>query len=180
MTVTCNDIIGRALRMARIVALGDEPQLHEAREGLIVLQSFYSRLAETALAPCEDRYETEDYEALENERIFCDGTVALPEIIDDGISRRPYDLAAIAYNDQTTATLWQTWISDRGDWIRIDDLELTDSAPFATRNQEGLSALVAVELAETFGSQPTPGTAQKARRFQSLMQPKDLTDNEYY
>ncbi len=179
MTVTCSDIISRALRLARVVALGDEPTADEEAEGLIVLKSIYQRLADTSLATSEELYEADDYTADEGDRVYCLGAVTLPSTIEDGTTRRPADLAAVQYNEND-GDGWQTWISDKGDWVRIDDLTDDDAAPFATRNQEGLSALVASELAPTFGKELSPADMGKARRFQSQMQPKNLTDNEYF
>lgn len=175
---TCSDIIARALRMARVVAIGETPTASEEDEGMTVLSSFYNRLAETALTTSVELYEEDDYEAEEGDRVYCLGAVTLPTTIDDGGERRPHDLAAIQYNESGAG--WQTWISDRGDWVRTDDLSESDAAPLSARNVEGLSALVAIELAETFGKQVGPDTIAKARRFQSQMQPKNLDDVEYF
>ena len=176
---TCSDIISRALRMARIVALGDEPTAAEEEEGMNVLKSIYQRLADTSLSTSEELYEADDYVANEGERVYCLGAVTLPSTVEDGQTRRPADLAAIQYNEND-GDGWQTWISDRGDWVRIDDLSDDDTAPFATRNQDGLSALVAMELAPTFGKELSPGDLMKARRFKAQMQPKDTAANEYF
>lgn len=180
MTITCSDIIARALRMAKVVGIGDTPTASEEDEGMIVLLSIYQRLADTALATDSTRYETDDYEADEGERVYCTGTVTLPTTIDDGNTRLPHDLAAIQYQDENTSSAWRTYVSDKGTWTRIDNLTESSTAPFADRNREGLSALVATELAGTFGKDVTPDIAMKARRFQSQMQPKNTDPVEYY
>jgi hypothetical protein len=93
MTITCSDIIARALRMARVTAIGEEASADEENEGMIALLSIYSRLADTAIGPVEDIYSEDDVEAEENQRIHCaTGTVTLPDLIGH---RRPYDLAAV-------------------------------------------------------------------------------------
>jgi hypothetical protein len=178
---TCLAICNRALRLARIVAIGDEPSSSELDEAMTVLRSFYQRLADTALRPDSEVYETEDYTADEGERIYCTGTVTLPDLIEDGSERRVKDLASVQYKDETEDA-WQTWISDKGDWVRIDDLEESDTAPLSDRNMDGLSCLVAMEVAGTFGSLADidPITVKKAARFQSQMQPRNDDPVEYY
>ena len=177
---TCSDIIARALRMAKVIGIGDNPTSSEEDEGMTVLLSIYQRLADTALATEATAYETDDYEPEEGERVYCTGTVTLPTTIDDGDTRLPYDLAAIQYQDETTSSTWRTYISDKGTWTRIDNLTESSTAPFADRNQEGLSALVATELAGTFGKDIGADIIAKARRFQSQMQPKNTDPVEYY
>lgn len=177
MTITCNDIITRAFRMRKILAVGDEPQDSEADEAMGVLESIYLRLAETALRPGTPVFTEEDYEAEEGERVYGSSvTITLPETVIDGEERRPLDLAAIATNEGSG---WEYWVSDRGDWIQVNDLEQADEAPFADRNKEGLAALLALEL-DTFGGEVTPAMEQKARRFQAMMQPVNDDPVEYY
>jgi hypothetical protein len=177
---TCSDVIARALRLARVVAIGDNPTASEEEEGMTVLQSIYNRLADTALATSIELYEDDDYEAEEGDRVYSLGTVALPvTVIDNSVERRPLDLAAIQYNEND-GDGWQTWISDRGDWVRIDDLSDTDAAPLSSRNLEGLCCLVATELAETFGKEIGPSTMAKARRYQAQLQPRNTEENEFF
>jgi hypothetical protein len=177
---TCTEIIGRALRMARVVAKGDEPTSTESAEAMTALLSIYQRLAHTALSTDTERYETDDYTAEEGERIYCTGTVTLPTTIDDGDTRRPLDLAAIQYQDENTASAWRTYVSDKGTWTRIDNLVEASDAPFADRNQDGLAALLAVEIAHEYGKEPSGATIAQARRFQSQMQPRNTDPVEYY
>jgi hypothetical protein len=175
---SCLEVVSRALRLARIVGLGEEPSDTELDDGMFVLQSIYQRIADTALAASDEIYIADDYTAGENERIYSTGTVTLPDLIDDGSDRRVKDLASVQYNEGDG---WQTWISDRGDWVRVDDLESSDEAPLSSRNKEGLACLVAVEYAGTFGAlEIDAATVQKARRFQSQLQPRDDTPNVYY
>lgn len=177
---TCTEIIGRALRMARVVAKGDEPTATESAEAMTALLSIYQRLAHTALSADTERYETDDYTAEEGERIYCTGTVTLPTTIDDGDTRRPLDLAAVQYQDETSSSAWVTYISDKGTWTRTDNLTEASTAPFADRNQDGLSALLALEIAHEYGKELSPVTIMQARRFQSLMQPRNADPVEYF
>jgi hypothetical protein len=177
---TCTEIISRALVMARVVARGDEATSTESADAMAALLSIYQRLADTALSTDTERYETDDYTAEEGERIYCTGTVTLPTTIDDGDERRPLDLAAIQYLDETTASAWRTYISDKGTWTRIDNLVEASDAPFADRNQDGLAALLATEIAHEYGKEPSAATVMQARRFQSQMQPRNTDPVEYY
>lgn len=165
--------------MARVVAKGDEPTSTESAEAMTALLSIYQRLADTALSPDAEVYETDDYTAQEGERIYCTGTVTLPTTI-EGEDRRPLDLAAVQYQDENTSSAWRTYVSDRGTWTRIDNLVEASTAPFADRNQDGLSALLAVEIAHEYGKEPSPATVAQARRFQSQMQPRNPDPVEYY
>lgn len=177
MTSTVRDIVKRAFQMAKVVAVGDDPSADESQAGLDVLQSYYMRIADTALRPVPV-YVTDDYTADEGERVFGDGcTLSLPDVIDDCGTRLPSDLACIQLNDGTG---WATHISDRGTWVQVDGLTLNTEAPFASRNAEGLSALLATELVDTFGGEVTQGIEIKARRFRTQMQPVDLSPNEFF
>ena len=171
---TIRDTVTRALQMAKIVPLGDDPTAAEAQAGLDVLQSYYLRIADTALRP-EPVYKTEAYTADEGERVYSESTVTLPDLIDE--DRLPNDLACIQIN---TGSGWETHISDRGTWVQVDSLTLSSTAPFATRNPEGLAALLATELVDMFGGEITPAVEMKARRFRTQMQPVDDTDVEFF
>jgi hypothetical protein len=174
---TVRDIVKRAFQMAKVVAVGDDPTADESQAGLDVLQSYYLRLADTALRPVPV-YVTDDYTADEGERVYGEGlTLSLPDVIADSGDRLPNDLACVQLNDGTG---WATHISDRGTWVQVDNLTLNSVAPFAGRNAEGLAALLATELVDTFGGEITPAIDAKARRFRTQMQPVDLTPNEYY
>ncbi len=177
---TCLATVSRALRLARIVALGDEAQDAELDDGMAVLRSIYQRISDTALAATDEVYIDDDYTAGENERVYATGTVTLPELVDEGAIRRVKDLAAVQYNENGAG--WQSWISDKGDWVRVDDLAPADEAPLSDRNEDGLACLVAMEYAGTFGTlaEIDQVTMQKARRFQSQLQPRDHTPVEYY
>ena len=175
---TCLATILRAFRMARIVAVGDEPNAHELDEGMAALASIYDRLADTALSAFDEIYETDDYTPSPNERVYCTGAVTLPDLTED--DERIPDLACISYCDETTDGDWRSYVSDRGTWVRLDSLTQDSEAPLSNRNEDGLAALVAVELAEQFGAQIGPVTAQKARRFQAQLQPVNRDPVEYY
>ena len=179
MAITCSDIIARAFRMAKIIGVGTEAESVEADEGMIVLRSIYTRLVHSQVK--NELYEAADYEAEEGDRVYCEGTVTLPTLVTDlldGAERRPRDLAAIEYNEAGAG--WQSWLSDRGDWMRVDDLEEGDTAPLAERDRDGLSALVAMELADTFTTDLPRETRVKAMQFKRQLTPRNNNPLEYY
>lgn len=176
---TCRDIITRAYRMIGVVGLSRQPTGAEFEAGLGVLQSIYDRIAQersyTAIKT------TGDVEAGENQRIITTGTVTLPaEVVDevDGQPRAPIDLAFVQYD---AGLGWMTFVSDRGQWVSLDNLEDGDEAPLSSRNQEGLSSLVAMELYETYpGAALGQMTMQKARRFQGQFSRDTAQEPEYF
>lgn len=177
MASTVRDIVKRAFQMAKVVAVGDDPTAEESQAGLDVLQSYYLRIADTALRPVPV-YVTDDYTADESERVYGDGVIlSLPDVIEHCGTRLPNDLACIQLNDGTG---WDTHISDRGTWVQVDNLTLNSDAPFASRNPEGLAALLACELVDTFAGEITQNIDTKARRFRTQMQPVDLSPNEFF
>lgn len=171
---TCRDVISRAFAMAGIVPLGDSIDATEVDSGMTVLQSIYDRIADARdYTPV---YETGVYTAKEGERITGATSVTLPSLIDD--DRKPIDMTFVQYD---IGSGFVTYASDRGAWIALDDLNDGDDAPFSSRNSEGLSALVALELSETYpGATVGPMTARKARRFQTIFTREDAQEVEYF
>lgn len=175
---TCRDVIYRAYRMAGIVPLTDDPSAEELEQGLAVLQNIYDRIADSRAY--SEVYETGTVEAEEGQRIQGATSVTLPVTVTDwtGRQRKPRDLAFVQYD---TGSGMQTYVSDRGTWVQLTTLAAGSDAPFAGRGQEGLSALVALELSETYpGATVGPVTAQKARRWQSIWTRQDTIEPEYY
>lgn len=176
---TVRSIVIRAYRMAGIVPLSDEPEASELNAGVDVLQSIYDRVAANRdLTPV---LKSGTYEAKEDERITGATTVTLPTSVVDSVTgetRAPLDMAYVQYD---TGSGFVTYASDRGSWVRTDALTASSEAPFSDRNSEGLSALVALEFAETYpGATVGPMTVRKARIFQSLFTREPTIEPEYY
>lgn len=162
---TCRDIITRALQQARIVALNRDPTASEAAAGMLSLQGIYDGwFASGMFGTLTDIDATGAYEANEGERITGASSVTKPTQIDaisDTGFRPPYELSAIV--DVTNGNRW-LWID--GAWVDCAGLTLDDTAPLATRDREGLSALLATYLAEGYGSEVGPMTARRGLTFQ--------------
>lgn len=163
---TCRDVIKRALQQARIVALGRDPSAKEVEAGMLALQGLYDGwFASGMFGTLVDVDASGTYEANEGERIAGASSVVKPSQIEDACSdtgyRPPYELAAIV--DVTAAARW-LWID--GAWVNCAGLTLGDSAPLASRDSEGLSALLATYLAEGYGTEVGPMTARRGLVFQ--------------
>lgn len=174
---TCRDIVTSAYRMAGVIGLASEPNAEELAFGLSALQSIFDRVADGRdYMPV---LTSGTYEAGENERIRGASAVTLPTTItDDGAERAPKDLAFVQYD---LGAGYVTYACDRGAWVRLDALAYGDPAPFASRNRDGLSALLALELSETYpGATIGPMRVQQARRFQSIFGRDNTLDPEYF
>lgn len=174
---TCRDIIRRAYSIAGIRRLGSDPTSAELDAGLTVLQSIYDRIAESR--DYRAVLESGTYEAGENERITGATTVNLPSVIEscDG-DRAPKDMAFVQYD---IGSGFVTYASDKGTWVALDDLAAGEEAPFSKRNSEGLSALVALEIAETYpGATVGAFTVGKARRWESMFARDETLEPEYF
>ena len=168
---TCRDIIKRGLQQARIVPLGRDPTSKEAEAGMLALQGIYDGWATGGM-----------FGRLTDVYIFADdATITLPDTVegDDG-TRIPRDLAQISVNDGT----WRHWIWT-GLWTELTGLTLDSEAPLSERDQEGLSSLLAIYLAEGFGESVGQMTASRGMRFQGGVSHKfgstqDVVASDYF
>lgn len=164
---TCRDVVTLALQMARVVAIGRDPKAAEAEHGMTVLQSTYDRLFATgAFGSFAPVYVEDDYEAEIGEKVTAVTGVAvtLPDTVedDDGVVNAPADMNAIivVQDGVTTNSLW--W---GGAWMTCSNLTLDDDAPLASLDLTGLAALVAKDIAETYGSPLTQLQMAASSRF---------------
>lgn len=169
---TCNDIITRALRKLRVIGAGEDPTSDEAADGLTVLQSMYLGWVDNGVfGRLEPVITSVALTAEENQRIRKDAavTVTIPTTIEDedtGEDRAPRDLAIVDVVTASDGTR-QVSVYDalKGSWVRLDGLALTDTAPLATRGEDGLACLLAVLLADEFGGNVGPITAKLGANF---------------
>jgi len=160
--MTCLSDIRRALRRIGYLKLDDEPTVAEATNGLEALQSLYYDLIDSG-ADLADVRISAAYEAGENERIFNTTggnlTVTPPTYItdtsltpdSDGNQRRPpKEFAVLSIAGATR----QTYVYDPyiGDWVEIEALALSDTSPWSTQLGDGLTAMLAVRMAEELGA----------------------------
>lgn len=169
---TCRDIITHAMRQAKILAAGVDPDADELADGLVALQSLYDGwVANGMFGRLKDRYESEDYDASEGERVIAPSgvTVTFPTTIDsDAFSdeRAPRDMSVIEtiINGVRTVKLW-----DRTGWVDLLDLTENSEAPLASRGAWGLAATLAISGAfvAMFGGDPGLDVRMAALRFQN-------------
>lgn len=184
---TCRDVVTLALQMARVVAIGRDPKAAEADYGMTTLQSVYDNLfASGAFGTLKGVYAADDYDADEGDKVTAETgvVVSLPDTVeaDDGTSRAPYDLTAICVVQDGLVTNSVWW---DGAWQTCSNLTLDDDAPLASMDLTGLGALVARDLAETYGTSLTQGQMVASNRFRMALFYKLGSDrgraaNEYF
>lgn len=168
---TCREIVSASLRKCGVRAPGEEPEAAEADNGMEVLSSMYlGWVADGVFGPLADVIVTEAYEALENERVVADSalTVTLPTEYDDECSdtgtRPPRDLAIVETVIEEARQVSVYDALSRA-WVRLDNLTLASTAPFATRGADDLACALAMNYADEFRADLRPATVQKGRRF---------------
>lgn len=82
----------------------------------------------------------------------------------------PKDGAPVVITDRIGGQV-QTWLYEGTlkRWQLIDGLELDSEAPRSHADPEGLSAMLAMEMADTFGVELGATTIRQANRFQSAL-----------
>lgn len=84
--------------------------------------------------------------------------------------RTPRDCAVISIIDKFSA-MDADFIYDgqRKSWVGISALTLDDEAPLSSRDPSGLSALLAMQIADEYGKEIGPTTGRLAGNFQSAL-----------
>lgn len=170
--MTVQDIIRRALRRLNYITLDDEPTPSEFDVGLIALQSVYLDLIEFG-ADLTDVVVSADYSANENERIFNTSaspiTVTPPTTVEDldvDVSvnpdhlRPPRDMSVIAIAEGVPEI--HVYDASQGAWVAVYGLSLSSNAPWSNIWSNGLTALLAVSLAQEIGLPVPPAVAGDA------------------
>ena len=87
---------------------------------------------------------------------------------DQTLIRAPRDMSYAAITDQSTG-ITQDWIYDGqiARWMCIESLTFNDPCPLAFRDINGLSACLAMHVADEFGQQPSALTQRAAAYFES-------------
>lgn len=192
---TCRAIVNGALRKLGRLAAGREPRTADTTDALAALQGLYlSWVASGAFGRLADVVPLVDCTAGENQRIVRDAsvvTVTLPDRVPayasplpygeervivgtydefDANTRPPRDGAVVQIADEVAGEV-ETWIYDGTlrQWGHIDALQLDDQAPRSVSDPEGLSATLAIELADTFGADVGPATLAQAGRYKTAM-----------
>lgn len=143
---TCRDIVTRALHLARIVSLGQQPTAAEAALGLECLQSFYlAHVANGMFGRLSDVARSTDCEAQAGQRItLFEGAAATLPTTRDRNGTPPFDLSLVELITPATATrAVMIYEAARAAWIDLGGLELGDEAPLASRGALHLAAALA-------------------------------------
>ena len=193
---TCRHVINGALRKLGRLGGGREPRTADTTDALAALQGLYlSWIASGAFGRLADVIPLTDMTAGENQRILRDPstiTVTLPDTVPmwtdpqpynlergiyptnyeqtDGSNRPPRDGAVVQIKDtvggQVASYLYDGTLRE---WVQIEALQLDNEAPRSITDPEGLSALLAMELADTFGAEIGPTTLRQAGRFTTIL-----------
>lgn len=192
---SCSAVITSALKKLGV----SSPSSTELGDGLLHLQGLYDALVNGgAFGRLRDVVITSDYTACERDRIFVNTTSAATVTIPDTYSRAgatpwPYecedvptsgadqdvrparDMSVIVVTTIEDGQRPQIWIRDayQGNWVRIDDLALTDEAPLSGRDYDGFACYLATILADEYSDRDVnPRTALGAAKFLSVISHK--------
>jgi len=178
---TCRAIIVDALRELDVLASDGALTIDDVEVALYRLQTMVAAIAE-ARGPWKHVDITSDYEAGEDERVHVREdfivSVTLPNFVSDGAGgmRAPKDGARVSVVG-LSAGLW-LYRADINSWVRADLLTIDGPAPLNGAFHAGLSAMLAVKLANAWPGRPapTPLTLRRAAEANlALMTPKGTT-----
>ena len=189
---TCRQVISGALRKCRVIGSGDTPTADEANDALTSLQSLYDGWSNSGVfGRLTDVIATESGTAREYTRVrYTTGmTISLPTEVsptdyDYGFPEDPYDYGfddsgqdrpplnralIVLVNETTAARSVNLYDANRGAWRDLLALELDDDAPLSELDADGLSAVLALDIADDFGAVISASTQRKAGMFQSIL-----------
>ncbi len=157
---TCLEIIGDALRLARVIGIGKEPRGAEAEAGMRCLQSLYDGWVSNGMfGRLTDEYLDAGTAAQEGRRYCAPAGVTVTDATDSyepvdsdyagygtvgytGETRQPRDLAI--YEVQHASGDRFVKLYDRDRWVEMTGLDLSDDAPLSGRGHMGLAACLAI------------------------------------
>lgn len=193
---TCRAIVNGALRKLGKLASGREARSPDATDALESLKGYYRSLINSgAFGRLADVVPTSDYVAGENQRIFRSSEapgaieITLPELVQETFggpaeygsrwtppastttnrdTRPPRDGSVVIITDAYSGET-QEYIYDGSHrrWIMIGDLGLDDLAPLSVRDEDGLRAALAMQIADEYGGEVTPVTQRLAAAYRS-------------
>lgn len=186
-----------ALRKLGKLGSGREARSTDANDALNSLKGLYRSLLNAGtFGRLRDVVPTSDYTAGENERVFRSSDspeameVTLPELVRDTLGspaeygsrwippdsvstsdlRPPRDCSVIVVSDSFSGET-QEYIYDGSlrRWFMIGDLGLDDPAPLSNRHEDGLRAMLALQIADEYGGDVTGATQRLASQFHSSL-----------
>jgi hypothetical protein len=151
---TLREVLTRAIRMTRAIALVDTPSANEMDAALEDTQSFFLTYPIRKLKPV---LVTADYTAKENERIANNSgspiVVTLPETIEDeGTERSPYNGAIV----EVAGGARSIYIAELGSWMTLTSLTLDSENPFGPTHDMNVAAMMAARIAGTVFQREAP------------------------
>ena len=154
---TIREVLTRAIRMTRAIALVDTPSAAEMDAALEDLQSLFLTFPIRKLTPV---LITADYTAKENERItYTSGswTVTYPTTItDNGTDRTPYNGALVEVSG-TSGSTRKIYIAELKTWMTLTGKALADENPFGPTHDMNVAAMMAARIAGTVFQREAPG-----------------------
>jgi hypothetical protein len=164
---TCNDVITRAFRKARVYGTGETPTPEDMADALDELQNLYEQWGTSGMfGRLKDTIQADGYEAEPFERVqIPSGTVTLPTDLDDDPETPPNVLSFVEVVNTGSSTVTR-YIYENGAWVEIGGLALADEAPLSGRGMAGLAACLAMEMGE-WGGEATPTVARQAAAFKA-------------
>lgn len=175
---TIRQLVTRAARMLQIggnEAMRALPAAMGA-DGLESAQGMYAGFVANGLfGPATEVLADDDYTANENERVINTSggsiDVTMPATITEcGVTRAPQDRSFVIVTGTSPATV--VYDADQAAWVQIETLTLDDNAPFTSRFETGLSALLAVHIAAEYGLPVNAVTAALATSAHAAMRIK--------
>lgn len=186
---TCNDIVRLALNRLRQISSGETPQGVEAADAMTALQGLYDQWSADGLfGRVNDVIATANYIAREQDRVINDGgfVITLPLTITPSTyttsqnwpnsgaydygryfvssPRPPLDLAMVQVLSSNTLTR-SIYDAQQRLWVTMNNLQLTDNAPLASRGAVGLSSCLAEVIADDYGTQASASTVRQSTMF---------------
>lgn len=173
---TCRATIKRTLRKLGKLAAGREARSEDATDALESLKGLYRSLINSgAFGRLNDVVPTADYIAGSNERVFRYNddvlSISIPALVDaGGENLPPIDCSVIVIVDaHSGATQEYIYDAHLRQWSSIGDLELDSYAPLSHRDPDGLSAMLAMQIADEYGGDISAATGRLAAAFQSTL-----------
>ena len=186
---TCNDIVRMAMGRIRQLRAGENPQGNEAADGMIFLQGLYDGWVSSGLfGRLNDTVISSDYTALEQDRVINDSNynVTLPltytasfptgsyyptwpddrmwAYLQSAQIRPPRDLAMVEILDAGALKRY-LYSAHLRQWVQINGLALTDTAPLAEHGAMGLASCLAEVMGDEYGEPVGPNVREQATQF---------------
>jgi hypothetical protein len=173
---TVLEVISDALFEIDQIAIGASPSAEEADFGLNVFQSMLDHwVNQGTFGQLNDYIASGAYTAKEQDRILNDGyTISLPTSVVDlltGLTRPPLDLSIVQVLTAGSSPETSIYDAQTAQWVRLDGLALTDTAPLANRGRHGLASALAIPMA---GNRATisPATVGASTHFRAALSTK--------